>query len=46
MTREEAMSRFIAAREAKRNRLAELDKILSREYEKKTGLKPNYSFSI
>lgn len=46
MTKEEAMARFMAAKERKRMRIAELEKQMREEYEKRTGLKANYFFAL
>lgn len=44
--KEEAMARFMAAKERKRIRLQEIEKEMKAEYEKRTGLKPNYFFAL
>lgn len=42
LTREEAMSRFMAAKARKKAIIAEMEIEMKAEYEKKTGLKANY----
>jgi hypothetical protein len=46
MTREEALTRFLTARQHKREVVADLEKTMKAEYEKETGKKANYFFSL
>lgn len=46
MTREEAMRRFMLAKQRKAEILAKLEKEMKEEYEKTTGLKANYFFAM
>ena len=46
MTREEALTHFLTARQHKREVVADLEKTMKAEYEKETGKKANYFFSL
>lgn len=46
ITREEAIARFIKARQHKREIVAELEKDMKKEYEERTGKKANYFFAL
>ena len=44
--REEVLARFQAARQMKRECLAELEQSMKETYEKRTGEKPDYFFAL
>lgn len=46
ITKEEAMAKFMMAKERKKLRIAELEKQMKAEYEERTGLKANYFFAM
>ena len=46
MTKEEAMNRFMAAKEKKRQCVARLEEKMKQNYEKRTGKPANYTFVL
>lgn len=46
MTKEEAMKRFMAAKEKKRQCVARLEEKMKLNYEKQTGKPANYTFVL
>jgi len=46
MTKEEAMKRFMAAKEKKRQCVARLEEKMKQSYEKQTGKPANYTFVL
>ena len=46
LTREEALARFTAARNKKRECVERIEKRMKASYEKQTGMKANYTFVL